>query len=251
MIIGLCHVGNWRDHFLVATYEHMSLNATPTNPFSVIGVDFTRPVKYLQWKSKKEQKMYIVIYSCSLTRAVFLELLPGLETGEFIESLKPLIARRGRLTKIYSDNGRTFIAAANWLKKVHEDERLNTFLSTHEITWQFNLSHATWWGGQFVRLIGVMKGAFYKTVGQGQLSWDELIEVLLDIKIVLNNRPLNYAEDDIQLPTLTPNALLFKKFNILPELQSYHLIEKDLRKRAKFLQRSKDAIWRRWSSEYQ
>ena len=229
----------------------MSLNATPTNPFSVIGVDFTRPVKYLQWKSKKEQQMYIVIYSCSLTRAVFLELLPRLETGEFIESLKPLIARRGRLTKIYSDNGRTFIAAANWLKKVREDERLNTFLSTHEITWQFNLRHATWWGGQYVRLIGVMKGAFYKTVGQGQLSWDELIEVPLDIEIVLNNRPLNYAEDDIQLPMLTPNALLFKKFNILPELQSYHLIEKDLRKRTKFLQRSKDAIWCRWSSEYQ
>ena len=170
---------------------------------------------------------------------------------ENLSKASSLIARRGRLTKIYSDNGRTFIAAANWLKKVREDERLNTFLSTHEITWQFNLCHATWWGGQFVRLIGVMKGAFYKTVGQGQLSWDELIEVLLDIKIVLNNRPLNYAEDDIQLPTLTPNALLFKKFNILPELQSYHLIEKDLRKRAKFLQRSKDAIWCRWSSEYQ
>ena len=50
---------------------------------------------------------------------------------------------------------------------------------------------------------------------------------------------------------LTPNALLFIKSNILPELQSYHLKEKDLKKRAKFLQRSKDAIWRRWSSEYQ
>ena len=95
-----------------------------------------------------------------------------------------------------------------------------------------------------------MKGAFYKTVGKGQLSWDELSEVLLDVEIVLNNRPLSYAEDDIQLPTLTPNTLLFIKSNILPELQSYHLKEKDLRKRAKFLQRSKDAIWRRWSSEY-
>ena len=71
------------------------------NPFSVIGVDFTGPVKYLQRKLKKEQKAYIVIYSCSLTRAVFLELLPSLETGEFIKSLKRLISRRGRPTKIY------------------------------------------------------------------------------------------------------------------------------------------------------
>lgn len=111
------------------------------DPFSVIGVDFTGPVKYLQRKSK-EQKAYIVIYSCSLTHAVFLELLPSLETGELIKSLKRLIARRGRPTKIYSDNGRTFIAAANWLKKVRKDEKLNIFLGTLEITWQFNLSRA-------------------------------------------------------------------------------------------------------------
>ena len=218
------------------------------NPFSVIGVDFTGPVKYLQWKSKKDQKAYIMIHSCSLTRAVFLELLPSLETGEFIKSLKCLITRRGRLTKIYSYNGKTFIAAANWLKKAHKDERLNTFLGTHKITWQFNLSRAPWWGGQFERLIRVMKGAFYKTVGQGQLSWDELSGVLLDVEIVLINRPLSYT-DDIKLPKLTANDLLFIESNILPELQSY-LKEKDLRKRAKFLQRSKDAIWCRWSSEY-
>ena len=62
------------------------------DPFSIIGVYFTGPVKYLQRKSK-EQKAYIVIYFCSLTRAVFLELLPSLETGEFIKSLKRLIAR--------------------------------------------------------------------------------------------------------------------------------------------------------------
>ena len=136
------------------------------------------------------------------------------------------------------------------MKKVRKDERPNTFLGTQEITWQFNLSRDPWWGGQFERLIGIMKGAFYKTVGQGQLSWDELSEVLLDVEVVLNNCPLSYAEDDIQVPTLTPHALLFIKSNILPELQSYHLKEKDLRKRAKFLQRSKDAIWRRWSSEY-
>ena len=35
------------------------------DPFSVIGVDFTGPVKYLQRKSK-EQKAYVVIYSSQL-----------------------------------------------------------------------------------------------------------------------------------------------------------------------------------------
>ena len=70
----------------------------------------------------------------------------------------------------------------------------------------------------------------YKTVGQGELSWEKLRRALLDVEIVLNNRPLSYAEDDIQVPMLMPKALLFIKSNILPELQSYHLKEKDLRK---------------------
>lgn len=218
-------------------------------PFNVIGVDFAGPVKY-RGKRKEEQKAYVVLYSCSLTRGVFLELLPSLETTEFIKSLKRLIARRGRPSKIYSDNGQTFVAAAKWLKKVRKDERFHSFLSDQSITWQFNLSRAPWWGGQFERLIGLMKSAFYKTVSQGQLSWEELGEVILDVEVTLNNRPLCYQEEDVQLPTLTPNTLLFLNTNILPELQPHQLDDKDLRRRAKFLLRTKDALWRRWTAEY-
>jgi len=109
----------------------------------VIGVDFAGPEKYLQ-KPKREQKAYVVLYSCSLTHGVFLELLPSLETGEFIKSLKRLIARRGRPAKVFSDNGKTFVAAAKWLSKVHKDEKFNDFFAKQSITWQFNLSRAPW-----------------------------------------------------------------------------------------------------------
>ena len=95
-------------------------------PFNVIGVDFAGPVKYLE-KPKKEKKAYVALYSCSLTRGVFLELLPSLEIGEFIKSLKRLIARRGRPSKVYSDNGKTFVAAAKWLNKVRKDEKFERF----------------------------------------------------------------------------------------------------------------------------
>ncbi|XP_068679106.1 uncharacterized protein [Montipora foliosa] len=199
---------------------------------------------------KEMRKAYVVLCSCSLTRGVFLELLPNLETGEFIKSLKHFIARRGRPSRVYSDNGQAFVAAAKWLKKVQKDEEFHSFLSNQSIIWQFNLSRAPWWGGQFERLIGLMKSAFYKTVGQGILNWEELSEVILDIEVTMNNRPLCYQEEDVQLPTLTPNTMLFLKSNILPELQPYHLEERDLRKRAKFLQKTKDAIWNRWTAEY-
>ena len=95
-----------------------------------------------------------------------------------------------------------------------------------------------------------MKSAFYKTVGEGQLSWEELGEVILDVEVTLNGRPLCYQEEDVQLPTLTPNTLLFLNTNILPELPPHQLDDKDLCKRAKFLLRTKDALWRRWTAEY-
>ena len=57
-------------------------------------------------------------------------------------------------------------------------------------------------------------------------------------------------EEDEQLPTLTPNSMLFLNPNYLPELKPYHHEESNLRKRATFLRRVKDEMWRRWSNEY-
>ena len=96
----------------------------------------------------------------------------------------------------------------------------------------------------------MMKVAFYKNVGQGILAWEELSEVILDVEVTLNNRPLTYQEVDVQLPPLTSNSLLFSNSIYLPELVPYHLEDEDLKKRAKFLQKRKNAMWRRWTSEY-
>ena len=56
--------------------------------------------------------------------------------------------------------------------------------------------------------MGLVKQALYKVIGRAVPTWKELTEVMLDIEIALNNRPLSYVEDDIQLQTLTPNVLV-------------------------------------------
>ena len=82
----------------------------PSNPFEIIGVDFAKRIKYT--KNRREGKSYHIPYSCSLTLAVFLDLVPSLETSEFIKSFKRLVARRGKPSIIYSDNATTFVAAS-------------------------------------------------------------------------------------------------------------------------------------------
>ena len=132
--------------------------------FDVIGVDFAGPIRYRQ-RAKRERKAYIALFSCSLCRAVHLELLSSLETEEFIQCLKQFIARRGRPRRIYSDNGGTFVKAEKCLRSVRQDDKLQGYLEKEEIHWQFNLFRAPWWDGQFERLISVVKQAFYKTIG--------------------------------------------------------------------------------------
>jgi transposase InsO family protein len=220
-----------------------------STPFQVLGVDFAGPIRY-QTKAKAERKAYLVLYGCSLTRAVHLDLLRSLELGEFLPSLRELIARRGRPEIIYSDNGSTFKAAERWLKRVQRDERFHEFLSDRRIEWRFNLSRAPWWGGQFERLIGLFKRAFYKSIGNGTLTWEELKDVVLEVEVALNNRPLSYVEDDVELSTLTPNSMLNINPSVLPELKTRHVEEPSLRKRAKFLKKCKEAMWKRWTREY-
>ena len=77
---------------------------SPGAAFEVIGVDFAGPRKFRK-SSKAEGKSYLLIFACSLSRAVHLELLRNLETSTFIVSLKRFIARRGRPRVVYSDNG--------------------------------------------------------------------------------------------------------------------------------------------------
>ena len=197
--------------------------------FEVIGTDFAGPIRYKRTQ-RNEGKAYLAIFACSLSRAVHLELLRNMETETFISCLKCYIARCGRPRIIYLDNGGTFIKTARWISELRRDEKLRGLLEQHDISWKFNLSRAPSWGGQFERLIAIVKSAMFKVIGGAKLTWSELNEVLLDIETQINRRPLSYVEDDVELPTLTPESFL--------------------RKRAKFLKACKDGLWRRWKREY-
>ena len=81
------------------------------------------------------------------------------------------------------------------------------------------------------------------------LTWDELSDVILDVEVQINRRPLRYVDDDIQLSILTPSAFLFQHSNLLPEQEPWREENVDLRRREKYLRSCKDQLWRRWTRE--
>ena len=88
---------------------------TSSVPFQVMGVDYAGTISYKTSSKRKTGNTYILLFACSLTRAMNLEFLSDQMTEGFIKSFKQFKARRGRLQKVYSDNGRGFVATARWL----------------------------------------------------------------------------------------------------------------------------------------
>ena len=176
-----------------------------SSAFEVVGVDFAGPIKYHK-SSRAEGKAYLSPYACSLTRVLYLEILPNLETPTFTASLKQFIARRGRPSKILSGNGRTFVGTAKLMKEIQKDEQMQDYVASEKITCRFNLNLAPWWGGQFKRPVGLFERAFYKVIGGGMLTWSELSTkafffffFFFHFDIFVGRRPLN---NDAKEPNL-------------------------------------------------
>ncbi|GFU08769.1 integrase catalytic domain-containing protein [Trichonephila clavipes] len=80
-----------------------ALRVEQSAPLSVVGIDFGGPLY-----TKDENKHYIVLFTCAVTRAVHLELVSNLTTETFLLALRRFISRRGLYSKILTDNAKNF-----------------------------------------------------------------------------------------------------------------------------------------------
>ena len=126
--------------------------------FKIIDIDYAGPL-ICKTKEGKETNVYILLFTCSLTRAIHIELLSNQSTQEFIMVLKQLIAGGGRASVIYSDITKTFVAASKWISKINRAEKMQEYLIKEQIKWKFNLSTTPWGrgGGRIQRMVGLVK----------------------------------------------------------------------------------------------
>ena len=227
-------------------------------PFTYTGVDFARPLFVKGKQSSESSKVWICLYTCCIVRAVHLDIVPDMSTQTFICSLKRFAARRGLPSKIVSDNGKTFKAAAKILKAVMSHEEVQRYLTGVGVDWTFNLERAPWWGGVFERMVRSTKRCLKKMIGQAKLTYDELLTAVTEVEGIINSRPLSFiSSNDLEEP-LTPSHLLIGRRALnLPDLCSegdedhdFEVTPTVLTKRLKYLSTVLDKFWRRWRNEY-
>ena len=105
-------------------------------PFIYCAVDMSRPFKIKVKRS--EVKRYGAMFTCLARRAVHIEVSNSITTDSFIQALRRLIARRGNVRQIGSDNGQHLVGAEQELiHAVNEIDhaKIQGFLKNSNADW--------------------------------------------------------------------------------------------------------------------
>ena len=228
-------------------------------PFAYCGVDFAGPLYIRVDEEPESRKVWICLYTCCVTRAVHLELLPDMSAQTFLRSFKRFTARRGTPLKMISDNAKTFISAAQTIEDMLASSEVQQYVTCLRVKWSFTLEKAPWWGGFYERMIQSMKRCLKKTIGKAKLTHDELSTALTEVEAILNSRPLSYiSSDDLEEPLTPSHMLTGRRILSLPDGAStvsegdidFEVNPQEFHARVRNLNDALDQFWDRWRNEY-
>jgi len=208
------------------------------HPFETCGIDLAGPL-FL----KDQSKVGIVLFTCSVYRAVHLELYSSLSTDAFLRVLRRFMARRGRIRTIFCDNGTNLRGAYNALQELDWARVTGAIQGSGFVS-------SPWYGWHFERLIGVMKHLLKRVLGHSILSYEELETVVADVEGTINSRPLTDISNDLHdLEPLTPAHFLHSLPSVEPI--DLDLVEGDrLRLRLNCMQELREELRSRFKKEY-
>ncbi|XP_064488324.1 uncharacterized protein LOC135400416 [Ornithodoros turicata] len=202
---------------------------TETMPFDVVGIDFCGPL-YSRASQNTDRKVYIVVFSCAVTRAIHLELTIDMTAQTFLLAFRRFASRRGVPSTIYSDNAKTFRYCAKVLRALFDDS-VQDHASSLRIQWKFIAE------------------------GRSSLCYEELLTVLLEVEAAVNCRPLTQLADDTEdCEALTPSHFLIGRRAVaLPAslgLEVPSSTPAGLRRRVRHRQALLVQLWTRWKKDY-
>ena len=210
---------------------------TLQRPFAMCGIDYAGPL-FVKSSESGTTKVWIALFVCGTTRAIHLEIVDSLATGDFLLAWRRFSARRGTPNRVRSDNATVFVAAAKVLR----------------VTWVFNPPAAPWFGGFYERMVRSVKTPLRKVLGRAMLGRVELETVLTEIECTVNQRPLTCvgALSDAS-PPLTPAMLIGHE--IWSSEDCSKIIEAgvnvtQLGRRMRYIKTVGEHLKQRWTREY-
>jgi hypothetical protein len=161
--------------------------------------------------------MYILLFTCLVTRAVHLEVCPDMTTASVVNAISRFCDRRGVPTTFFSDGQTSFVACNEVLAEIFDkldwskvqQFTAHGFKQSSGIDWKFGTPTASHFGGVWEILVKAVKRAMSAIYGYQDMYHDEFLTAVSSVEALLNSRPLTVANVSSLAPTvLTPNHFL-------------------------------------------
>ncbi|XP_035232403.1 uncharacterized protein LOC118204185 [Stegodyphus dumicola] len=136
--------------------------------FEVTEIDLCGPLIL-----RKRTKAWVVLFTCAVYRAIHLEIVTSLSADCCSLALRRFIARRGRPTVIYSDNGTNFIGVSGALNQI-EWQKIAALETLNPINWKFISPNRSMVGGWWERLIRIVKNLLVRVLDVKEIGTADL-----------------------------------------------------------------------------
>ncbi|XP_057366747.1 uncharacterized protein LOC130687590 [Daphnia carinata] len=226
-------------------------------PFTRTAIDLFGPFDVGLYRNRTA-KRWGVLYTCMVTRAISLELVPSLSTADFLPSMRKFIATYRKPAVIHSDNGTNFVGAERELREaveaLHASDGVPEFMKESGIEWTFQPPRSPHFGGSHESLVKSTKRALYNALEQENNSLrypsEDLLRTLLyEVAGLLNTRPLIYVSSDpADFRPLTPNDFLNRSPTAYPPPGSFD--DAPPRDHYRYLQGVINLFWDLWKTVY-
>ncbi len=214
-VIGSCIICKKRKakptHPLMGQLPEFRFPSKRVDPFTFTALDAAGPFLLQEHKKDKPGKVYFLLLTCLVYRAVHLEPLNNMTANTFLNALQRFMARRGMPQKIISDNGSNFVAANSELQQLWTAECREQCQSRFpRVEWEFIPPYSPHFGGVYERLVQAVKNSLYHTFKPNHtITMDQFHTSLVVVEGILNSRPLTYRSTDNEVPEpLTPADFL-------------------------------------------
>lgn len=229
----------------------------PNRPFKNCSIDYLGPVGLSSRLGRNPTitKAYVCVFVCVATRAVHLELVSNASTNQFMQALRRVIARRGPILSIWSDNGTNFVGANNYLQQIYKQQyewAYGEVANTFQIMWRFNTPYAPHHGGLHEAAVKSTKHHLSRVIGKQNMTFEEYSTLLTQVEACLNSRPIGPLSDDPNdQSALTPaHFLIGEPLITLSEPENLLEVNQNRLLRWQLVQNMYQQFWEKWHKEY-
>ena len=195
-------------------------------------------------------KVYGVIFTDTVMRAVHLEVVPGYDSDSFLLALSRFTSIRGWPAHIFSDPGSQIVGAEKELmdawKSMNKDVLMKVS-SDNGLKWSFGPADSPWYQGTAESLIKSVKRSIRFAINNQRLSFSELSALFYEVANLMNERPIGLlpVSADSMINLLTPNCFLIGRATSKNPV-ALNYVEGNLSSRLQLVHRLVDVFWKNW-----